>query len=142
MYAQTVAYGLFAARATRSGDFDDGQDAESLIAHTNPFLRELLGQLMGQKDMDFDGLGVSELVALLRQVNMEEILMDFGRQKRGEDPVIHFYETFMKQYDPVQKTRGGKADNKRIIPKLLQMARFSHSLNLNLVFTALPLLPA
>ena len=109
MYAQTVAYGLFAARATHQGEFAAANDGvEALIAHTNPFLRELLGQLMNQKDMDFDGLGVNELVDLLRQVNMEEILMDFGRQKRGEDPVIHFYETFMKQYDPVQKTRRGE----------------------------------
>ena len=109
MYAQTVAYGLFAARATHQGEFAAANDGvEALIAHTNPFLRELLGQLMNQKDMDFDGLGVNELVDLLRQINMEEILMDFGRQKRGEDPVIHFYETFMKQYDPVQKTRRGE----------------------------------
>lgn len=109
MYAQTVAYGLFAARATHQGEFAAANNGvEALIAHTNPFLRELLGQLMNQKDMDFDGLGVNELVNLLRQVNMEEILMDFGRQKRGEDPVIHFYETFMKQYDPVQKTRRGE----------------------------------
>ncbi len=130
MYAQTVTYGLFAARATRSGEFaverphpgplpqGEGGKAESLISHSNPFLRELLEQLIlkrgaGQPPnesipLDLDELGVEELAGLLRKVDMEAILMDFNRQKRGEDPVIHFYETFMKYYDPKQKARRGE----------------------------------
>lgn len=111
MYAQTVTYGLFAARATRQGEFAPAPDSSSvaaLIAHTNPFLRELLEQLANQQSVDLDELGISALVDLLRQVDMEAILRDFGRQKRGEDPVIHFYETFMKHYDPHQKTKRGE----------------------------------
>lgn len=109
MYAQTVTYGLFAARATHQREFESKVgDAAALIAHTNPFLRELLEQLMDQEAVDLEGLGVNELTDLLKQVDMDPILQDFGRQKRGEDPVIHFYETFMKRYDPVQKTRRGE----------------------------------
>jgi predicted helicase len=107
MYAQTVTYGLFAARATRSGEFHQA-DASALIAHTNPFLHELLEQMMNQQSLDLDGLGVTELTDLLVKVNMEAILRDFGRQKHGEDPVIHFYETFMRAYDPKQKTKRGE----------------------------------
>lgn len=107
MYAQTVTYGLFAARATRSGDFSGG-DAAAFIEHTNPFLRELLEQMMNQQALDLDELGVTELTDLLGKVNMEAILQSFGRQKRGEDPVIHFYETFMKEYDPAQKAKRGE----------------------------------
>lgn len=66
MYAQTVTYGLFAARATRSGDFakraeGGGTDAAALIEHTNPFLRELLEQMTNQQSIDLDELGVTEL---------------------------------------------------------------------------------
>ncbi|MEW5873068.1 MAG: type ISP restriction/modification enzyme [Chloroflexota bacterium] len=107
MYAQTVTYGLFAARATHQGPFAGGNVA-ALIAHTNPFLRELLEQMTEQQALELDELGVDELSDLLRQVDMEAILRDFGRQKRGEDPVIHFYETFMQQYDPQQKTKRGE----------------------------------
>jgi predicted helicase len=107
MYAQTVTYGLFAARATRSGGFS-GSDATALIEHTNPFLRELLEQMMNQQSLDLDELGVTELTDLLGKVNMEAILQSFGKQKRGEDPVIHFYETFMREYDPAQKTKRGE----------------------------------
>ena len=107
MYAQTVTYGLFAARATRSGCFTS-TDTTALIEHTNPFLRELLEQMMNQQSIDLDELGVTELTELLGKVKMEAILQDFGRQKRGEDPVIHFYETFMREYDPQQKTKRGE----------------------------------
>jgi predicted helicase len=107
MYAQTVTYGLFAARATRSGSFNQA-DAPALIAHANPFLRELLEQMTNQPALDLEGLGVSELTDLLGRVDMEAILRDFGRQQRGEDPVIHFYETFMQAYDPQQRTRRGE----------------------------------
>ena len=109
MYAQTVTYGLFAARATRSGDFTDAESGvKGLLAHTNPFLRELLGQLTDQQSVDLDELGISGLTTLLGKVDMEAILQSFGRQKRGEDPVIHFYETFMREYDPKQKMRRGE----------------------------------
>ena len=115
MYAQTVTYGLFAARATRSGEFASETEAGAgaLVSHSNPFLRELLEQLILKRGdasipLDLDELGVEELAGLLRKVDMEAILMDFNRQKRGEDPVIHFYETFMKYYDPKQKARRGE----------------------------------
>jgi predicted helicase len=44
---------------------------------------------------------------MLKEVNIEAILQDFGRQKRGEDPVIHFYEDFLREYDPKQKVKRG-----------------------------------
>ena len=106
MYAQTVTYGLFSARATRSGDFAI-EDVAAMIPNTNPFLRELLGQLTAQGIVDLDELGVVQLASLLKEVDMEAILQDFGRQKRGEDPVIHFYETFLGAYDPEKKAQRG-----------------------------------
>jgi len=38
---------------------------------------------------------------------MAAILRDFGQRTRQQDPVIHFYETFLHAYDPVvRETRG------------------------------------
>jgi type I restriction-modification system DNA methylase subunit len=106
MYAQTVTYGLFSARATRQGEFAI-QDVAAMIPNTNPFLRELLEQLTHQDAVDLDELGVEQLASLLREVDMEAILRDFGRQRRGEDPVIHFYETFLGAYDAEKKAQRG-----------------------------------
>lgn len=112
MYAQTVAYGLFSARATRTGKFALA-NVVGLIPNTNPFLRDLLAECLkvgrGSKraQIDLDELGVGELVETLQQTDIDSVLRDWGRQKRGEDPVIHFYESFLREYDAEKKVRRG-----------------------------------
>jgi len=106
MYAQTIAYGLFSARATQQEGFAI-QDVAAMIPNTNPFLRELLEQLTHQEAVDLNELGVERLAEMLRNVDMEAILRDFGKQRRGEDPVIHFYETFLGAYDAKKKAQRG-----------------------------------
>ena len=106
MYAQTVTYGLFTARATQSGEFAI-ENVAAMIPNTNPFLRELLEELTTQESVDLDELGVGQLVDLLKIINIEAILQDFGRQMQGHDPVIHFYETFLREYDAEKKVERG-----------------------------------
>jgi hypothetical protein len=107
MVAQTVAYGLFSA-ATQTEDLSFDQVVE-LIPNTNPFLKELLAELTTEGAVDLEELGVGQLVALLCQTDVEAILHDFGRQTGGgrEDPVVHFYEDFLREYDRAQKVQRG-----------------------------------
>ena len=101
MLAQTLAYGLFAARIMDPSPGFSRQEAQGLIPKTNPFLRDFFYQLTGP-DMDgepFAGF-VADLVALLANADMHTILADFGRRTGQEDPVMHFYETFLAAYDP------------------------------------------
>ena len=114
MYAQTIAYGLLSARIT-----DPTQpSADDLSAHmrTNPFLRELMETFLhlggrrsdgSRSAVDFDELGVSEVVDLLDRANMEAVVQDFGDRNPQEDPVIHFYEHFLAAYDKKQKVSRG-----------------------------------
>ena len=114
MYAQTIAYGLLSARITDP----ERRRADNLAAHmrTNPFLKELMETFLragGRRVMsdgagvDFDELGVSEVVDLLDQANMEAVVRDFGDRNPREDPVIHFYEHFLAAYDKQQKVSRG-----------------------------------
>ena len=107
MVAQTVAYGLFSA-ATQSDDLTYDRMVE-LIPNTNPFLKDLLAELTAQGMVDLEELGVGQLVELLRQTNIEAILQDFGKQTGWgrEDPVVHFYELFLSEYDREQKVKRG-----------------------------------
>ena len=57
--------------------------------------------------IDFDELGVSEVVELLDDANMEAVVRDFGDRNPQEDPVIHFYELFLKQYDAKKRMQRG-----------------------------------
>lgn len=118
MYAQTIAYGLLSARIADPSK----KTADDFAAHmrTNPFLRELMetflkvggrkGKVGGQgknDGIDFDELGVSEVVELLDAANMEAVVRDFGDRNPQEDPVIHFYELFLKEYDAKKRMSRG-----------------------------------
>ena len=108
MYAQTIAYGLFAARCTAPDNkvftrFDAAQN----LPKTNPFLRKLFQHIAGYELDDRIAWLVDDLAQVLAQADMEAVLKNFGKHSGKEDPVVHFYETFLKAYDPkVRETRG------------------------------------
>jgi predicted helicase len=108
MYAQTIAYGLFAARCTNSGGKDfTRQDAAYLLPKTNPFLRKLFNHIAGPDLDDRIAWLVDDLAQVLAQADMAAVLQDFGKHTAKEDPVVHFYETFLTAYDPkVREMRG------------------------------------
>ena len=114
MYAQTIAYGLLSARIAAPHK----KTADDFASHmrTNPFLRELMETFLkvggrqgkaGGPGIDFDELGVSEVVELLDDANMEAVVRDFGDRNPQEDPVIHFYELFLKEYDAKKRMQRG-----------------------------------
>ena len=110
MYAQTIAYGLLSARVSRPAGLV-ADDVAQMVPITSPFLRELMETFLtvgGRKDrIDFDELGVSEVVDVLREAKMEAVLRDFGDKNPQEDPVIHFYELFLKEYDAKKRMQRG-----------------------------------
>ena len=108
MYAQTITYGLFAARlrVPTGPDFTREKAAWNL-PKTNPFLRKLFNELAGPDLDDRIAWLVDDLAHLLARADMAEILRDFGKRTRQEDPVVHFYETFLAAYAPkMRQTRG------------------------------------
>lgn len=110
MYAQTIAYGLLSARVSRPAGLVADNLAE-MVPLTSPFLKELLETFLnvgGRKEqIDFDELGINDVVELLREANMEAVLRDFGDKNPEEDPVIHFYELFLKEYDAKKRMARG-----------------------------------
>ena len=109
MFAQTLAYGLFAARYNHKGSKAfNRSDAAKEIPRTNPFLRKLFSTIAGADFDDEPFIGfVNELTQVLGVTDMEAVLADFGKRTRREDPLVHFYETFLTQYDPkLRELRG------------------------------------
>lgn len=113
-YAQTITYGLLSARITDPSK--NTLDDLALHMQTNPFLKELMesfihvgGRKKSEKGvgLDFDELGVSDVIDVLDTANMEAVVRDFGRNNQQEDPVIHFFEGFLQEYDStIRKDRG------------------------------------
>lgn len=108
MYAQTIAYGIFAARLhDPTLDTFSRQEAAELIPKTNPFLRKLFGYIAGPDIDDRIKWIVDSLVEIFLASNIAEILEDYGKSTKMDDPIIHFYETFLSEYDPkLRKARG------------------------------------
>ena len=110
MYAQTVCYGMFSARVNLPDDKGDTFTREHAaydLPKTNPFLREVFEYIAGTKlDASIVWI-VDNLAEVLRRCDMRAILKDFGSATRQEDPVVHFYETFLAAYDPtLRESRG------------------------------------
>ena len=108
VYAQTISYGMFAARLHDATlPTFSRQEAAELIPKSNPFLRKLFGYIAGPDIDDRIKWIVDSLVDIFLACNVEEILKNYGKSTKMEDPIIHFYETFLSEYDPkLRKARG------------------------------------
>tara|TARA_R110001606_G_scaffold394703_1_gene565872 strand:+ start:78 stop:3338 length:3261 start_codon:yes stop_codon:yes gene_type:complete len=108
IYAQTLAYGMFAARLhdTTLNDFSR-QEAAELIPKSNPFLRKLFGYVAGPDIDERIVTVVDNLADVFRATDIDGLLHNFGKSTQTNDPIIHFYETFLAAYDPkLRKARG------------------------------------
>ena len=107
MVAQTICYGLFSAKCYSLDQPLVRENANHFIPKTNPFLRQFFNQLAG---IDLDERlvwAVEHLIAVLNRTDMSAILASFGKHTQREDPVIHFYETFLNHYDAkLREVRG------------------------------------
>jgi len=111
MYAQTISYGLFAARVGHAqnpgGEGFTRRTAGTYIPATNPFLKRLFNTIVETDAVSQIDWAIDDLVQLLSQVDMSSILENFGQRTRQDDPVVHFYETFLAAYNKaLRKSRG------------------------------------
>lgn len=110
MYAQTVSYGLLSAKFSRPAGLT-AQNLVQLTAVSNPFLENLLENLFrlnrGKFHFDIDEVGINDVLELLNRTNIEAIKAAFSDKNPAEDPVIKFYEGFLKAYDSKQRVKRG-----------------------------------
>jgi len=106
LYSQTITYGLFAAR-TRSENSFNRKLAYDNIPHTIGILRDVfkfisLEDLPQQMEWIIDD--ISEVLSV---TDVKNILHQYFHEGKGKDPIVHFYETFLAEYDPkMRETRG------------------------------------
>ena len=108
IYAQTIAYGMFAARLRDPTPRTfTREQAAKLIPKANPFLRKFFQHIAGYDLDDRIVWVVDDLADLFCAADVGELMKDYGRQTERTDPFIHFYETFLGAYDPAKrKSRG------------------------------------
>lgn len=108
MYAQTICYGLFAARGNRSSDNKlTRYNAAHEIPKTNPFLRKMFNQIVGPDLDEAIAWVIEDLIDVLNYTDVNKILTSFTSGKTNEDPIIYFYESFLSIYDSsIRELRG------------------------------------
>lgn len=112
MYAQTIVYGLFVARFNDETPEDfSRQEAIYLIPKSNPFLMNFFDHIAGPNFDERLEYIINELCEVFSHSDIEKLMNDFYKKssnsKTTHDPVIHFYEDFLKEYDPELKKKMG-----------------------------------
>ncbi len=108
IYAQTVAYGMFAARLhDRTPATFSRREAAELIPSTNPFLRKFFQHIAGYELDERIRWIVDDLADIFRAADVGELMRGFGKSTQQSDPFLHFYETFLGEYNPrLRRSRG------------------------------------
>lgn len=111
MYAQTLVYGLFVARYgdTTPDDFNRSE-AIYLIPQSNPFLRDFFDHIAGPRFDPRLAYIVDELCEIFRVSDVHLLVQKHLRLfevENDKDPIIHFYEDFLKEYDPAERKKMG-----------------------------------
>jgi len=108
IYAETVAYGMFAARLHDDTKEDfSREEALELLPKSNPFLRNLFGYVAGPSLDERIRRTIDELADIFQATDLPKLFADFGKFTQRNDPFLHFYETFLAEYNPKKRKARG-----------------------------------
>jgi len=109
LYAQTITYGLFAAKTRVPSDHNEFNRklAFDYIPHTIGFLRDVFRFISLEEPPKSLQIIVDDIAEILNVADANKILHEYQRTGKGRDPIIHFYETFLATYDPAIRERRG-----------------------------------
>lgn len=108
LYAETIAYGLFAARLhDETLETFSRTEALELLPKSNPFLRSLFSYIAGPDLDDRIAWIIDELAKIFLACDLKSIMADFGKLTGQNDPFLHFYETFLAAYNPAKRKARG-----------------------------------
>lgn len=107
MYAQTISYGLFSARIWAKEEEFSGATAYKYIPSTIPLLRHLFYLLTGPNLPESLEWIRDDIVGVLASADLSSIIKEFHTKVWTDDPVLHFYETFLAIYNPRERERCG-----------------------------------
>jgi predicted helicase len=105
LYAQTITYGLFAARTRAEREFSRAE-AYTLIPKTIGILRDIF-HFVSYDPPEQMQVTVDDIAEVLAAADVKEILHQYFDEGKGSDPIFHFYETFLAEYNPEERERRG-----------------------------------
>ena len=108
IYAETVAYGMFAARLhDATPDTFSRREALELLPKSNPFLRSLFTYIAGYDLDERISWIIDDLARVFQACDVARLMENFGKLTGQNDPFLHFYETFLAAYNPSKRKARG-----------------------------------
>ncbi len=107
MYAQTITYGLLAARLNSTPETFSRESLRNSLPKGYPFLSKLLLFIATEDLGDALDFSINDLIGLYRAADVKKIMAPYGHAGEGEDPFLHFYEKFLKQYNAKERKSKG-----------------------------------
>ncbi len=106
LYAQTLTYGIFVARTRSNGEFKRERIYEH-IPSTLGILRSIFKFISWEKPPQALTVLIDDISDILFNTDIKKILHQFYTEGKGTDPIVHFYETFLSEYDPQLREKRG-----------------------------------
>jgi len=106
LYSQTITYGLFAARSRSQNNFNR-KLAYDYIPHTIGILRDLFRFISMEEIPPRMEWIIDDIAEVLAVTDVNNLFHQYYHESKGKDPVIHFYETFLAEYDPETREKRG-----------------------------------
>ncbi len=106
LYAQTITYGLFIARMRSKEDFNR-KLAYNYIPQTIGILYDIFRFISLEETSDPMKVIIDDIAEVLRVTDVDTMLLNYNDHGEGNDPILHFYETFLSEYDPGLREKRG-----------------------------------
>ena len=106
LYAQTITYGLFAAKMIAGEEEIKRGNAWEFVPGNVPLLRTIFHIFSGPDAPEAMSWIINDIVNVLNKTRIKVIFQDTGAMY-DRDPIIHFYDTFLGEYNPEEKKKLG-----------------------------------
>lgn len=106
LYAQTLTYGIFAARTKSSGEFNR-ELIYKYIPNTLGILKSIFHFISYEDPPEALAVLIDDIADILCASDIKSILHTYHSEGKGNDPIVHFYETFLAEFDPSLREKRG-----------------------------------
>jgi predicted helicase len=106
-YAQTITYGLFLAKIQCQGQIKR-EFVDQCLPKNIPIIRRIFRDISGSSLPSNLTWIFDEILEVLNASDIQTILEEMDKRgKKDRDPFSHFYEDFLRLYDPAKRERRG-----------------------------------
>ncbi len=107
LYAQTITYGLFAAKIMAGKERITKANAWEFIPGNVPLLSQIFHTFVGPDTPEAMNWIIEDILNVLNKTDIEAITRAKAATFGTRDPIVHFYDTFLGEYNPEERAKLG-----------------------------------